>query len=107
MEFHNDARGGGSPTARLRLHRASLPVAEGSVADAVLSDARAVTSESVGDLAARAGSSTATVVRMCRRIGYDGFYRFKIALAEEMGFTSQFGHPPVTPGAGSSVWRDA
>ncbi|HVE95244.1 MAG TPA: MurR/RpiR family transcriptional regulator [Acidimicrobiales bacterium] len=72
-----------------------MPEAEGRVADAVLADPALVTSESVSDLAARAGSSTATVVRLCRRIGFDGFYRFKIALAEEAGMTRQFGHPAV------------
>jgi DNA-binding MurR/RpiR family transcriptional regulator len=72
-----------------------MPDAEGRVADAVLADPDLVTGESVSDLASRAGSSTATVVRVCRRIGFEGFYRFKIALAEEAGSTKQFGHPDV------------
>src|SRR5688500_2319579 len=92
-KFHLDGPAG--PTAAMRRHRPGLPDAEGRVADAVLADPALVTNGSVSDLAARAGSSTATVVRLCRRIGFDGFYRFKIALAEEAGMTRQFGHPDV------------
>src|SRR5712691_5459986 len=88
--------GAASPTAALRLHRPALPDAEARVADAVLAEPRLVTSESVGDLAERAGTSTATIVRLCRRVGFEGFYHFKIALAEEVGLTRQFGHPDVT-----------
>jgi DNA-binding MurR/RpiR family transcriptional regulator len=82
-----------SPTAALRMHRHGLPDAEARVADAVLADPALVTVESVGDLASRAGASTATVVRLSRRIGFDGFTRLKIALAEEAGMARQFGHP--------------
>jgi RpiR family transcriptional regulator, carbohydrate utilization regulator len=98
IEFHT-----GAPTAALRLHRSGLPDAEARVADAVLTDPLLVTRESVSDLAARAGSSTATVVRLCRRIGFEGFYRFKIALAEEAGMTRQFGHPDVGESASSAT----
>ncbi|MEY2422037.1 MAG: hypothetical protein QOI95_2104 [Acidimicrobiaceae bacterium] len=93
IEFHSEA----APTAALRMHRLELPAAEARVADAVLEDTSLVTRETVSDLALRAGSSTATVVRLCRRIGFDGFYRFKLALAEEAGMTKQFGHPEVGP----------
>src|SRR5438093_8575444 len=85
-----------SPMAALRMHRPGLPDAEARVADAILDQPQLVTNESVGDLALRAGSATATVVRLCRRVGFDGFYRFKIALAEEAGLKRQFGHPPLT-----------
>jgi RpiR family carbohydrate utilization transcriptional regulator len=63
------------------------------VADAILDNPQLVTAESIGDLAARAASATATVVRLCRRVGFDGFYRFKISLAQELGAVRQFGHP--------------
>src|SRR5439155_5222136 len=96
-----------SPMAALRMHRPGLPDAEARVADAILDQPQLVTSESVGDLALRAGSATATVVRLCRRVGFDGFYRFKIALAEELGVTRQFGHPPLGPGDSPSVLHAA
>jgi DNA-binding MurR/RpiR family transcriptional regulator len=69
----------------------------------VLAEPGRVTSESVSDLAARAGSSPATVVRLCRRVGFDGFYRFKIALAHEVGMNRQFGHPELTGTDATSV----
>lgn len=96
-----------APTAALRLHRAGLPEAEARVADAILGDPTLVTNESVSDLASRAGSSTATVVRLCRRVGFEGFYRFKIALAEEAGMTRQFGHPELMSTDATAVLEHA
>lgn len=97
-----------APTAALRLHLAGLPETERRVAETVLADPPLVTRESVSDLALRAGSSTATIVRLCRRIGFEGFYRFKIALAEEAGMSRQFGHPDATPSdTSSSVLRSS
>jgi DNA-binding MurR/RpiR family transcriptional regulator len=94
---------GTAPLAALRLHRPELPDAETRVADAVLAQPGLVTSESVSDLAARSASSTATVVRMCRRVGFDGFYRFKIALAHEVGMSRQFGHPELAGNDATTV----
>lgn len=89
------------------MHRTGLSEAEGRVADAILDAPEAVTTESIGDLAVRASSATATVVRMCRRLGFDGFYRFKIALAQELGAVRQFGHPTDGGGDGPSVLQTA
>jgi DNA-binding MurR/RpiR family transcriptional regulator len=99
----------GSPTplSALRLHHPALPEAEARVAEAVLADPGLVTAESVSDLAARAGSSTATVVRLCRRVGFDGFYRFKIALAHEVGMNHQFGHPKLSSTDSVTVLQSA
>ena len=93
--FHPAAFDAPAPTSALRLHRRGLPEAEARVADAVLADPVLVTAESVSGLATRAESSAATVVRLCRRVGFTGFYRFKIALAHEVGMTAQFGHPEL------------
>ena len=73
----------------------------------MLAQPRLVTNESVGDLAERAGTSTATIVRLCRRVGFEGFYHFKIALAEEVGLTRQFGHPDLPSGDPGSVLHQA
>jgi len=96
-----------TPTSALRLYRQGLPEAEARVADAILADPVLVTSESVNELASRARSSTATVVRLCRRVGFDGFYRLKIALAEEVGLTRQFGHPAPTSDDATAVLESA
>src|SRR5437764_7261291 len=96
-----------TPLAAVRSHYRELPEAEARIAAAVLDDPVLVTSESVGDLAARAGTSTATVVRLCRRIGFDGFYRFKIALAHEVGMNRHFGHPEIGSNDQVSVLQSA
>jgi DNA-binding MurR/RpiR family transcriptional regulator len=96
-----------TPLSALRSHQVELPEAEARIASAVLDDPVLVTNESVGDLAARAGTSTATVVRLCRRIGFDGFYRFKIELAHEVGMNRQFGHPELGSSDPVSVLQSA
>jgi DNA-binding MurR/RpiR family transcriptional regulator len=103
-QFH---QAGAGPTTALRRHHAVLPDAEARVADAVLQSPDLVMTESVSDLAARAGSSPATVVRLCRRVGFEGFYRFKIALAEEVGMARQFGHPKVEAHDATTVLQGA
>ncbi len=93
-----------SPTAAVLSQLAALPVAERRVADALLRDTTAATYESVGDLAARAGSSPATVIRLSRRLGFKGFTSLKLALAEESGRSQQFGHG-TTGGAPGTLAR--
>jgi DNA-binding MurR/RpiR family transcriptional regulator len=107
IEFQPSPTGSPTPLSALRGQQGGLPEAEARVAQAVLTDPALVTSESVSDLAARAGSSTATVVRMCRRVGFDGFYRFKIALAHEVGMNRQFGHPSLTSTDSATVVQSA
>jgi RpiR family carbohydrate utilization transcriptional regulator len=64
--------------------RASLPAlspAERRVAQLVLDAPRTFATRPVGELAARAQVSKPTVVRFCRRVGYDGLADFKRKLA--------------------------
>jgi DNA-binding MurR/RpiR family transcriptional regulator len=63
------------------------------VAELLLAEPAAVVHESVGRLAQRSGASPATIVRLSRRLGYEGFAALKIALAHEGGRVDQFGHP--------------
>src|SRR5947209_15746918 len=81
------------PAARLLAAQSTLPAAEARVAHTLLSDPETTRYESVAQLAARAGASPATVIRLCQRLGFDGFPGLKLALAEEAGATRQFGHP--------------
>ncbi|MCU1352738.1 MAG: hypothetical protein JWM05_1947 [Acidimicrobiales bacterium] len=60
-------------TRLIREHRAELSPAERRVADAVLADAELVAFGTVAELAARAGTSGATVVRLAARLGLDGY----------------------------------
>lgn len=70
---------------RIRSLTDALTPAEGRVAQVVLADPAGVIHLSVTELAAAAGSSEATVVRFCRRLGYQGYQELKLRLARETG----------------------
>jgi DNA-binding MurR/RpiR family transcriptional regulator len=95
----------GSATSRLRAHLGSLPSAERRIAAVILDDPATVLRDSAASLAARAGSSPATVVRLAHRLAYPGFPDLKIALAGEVGSAD----PPrrVTDGWARVMERDA
>lgn len=59
--------------------------AERKVADYILSNPREAVNLIVSELAEKSGVSDATVVRMCRHLGYKGFYQFKVMLAQYIG----------------------
>lgn len=69
--------------------------AEKKVADYILENPYKVTNMSMAELAEASKTSDATVLRMCRRIGYKGFYQTKVSLAvylaqkEEKGDTAE------------------
>ncbi len=67
--------------------------AERKVADYILENPRQVIAFNVTDLAERSGASDATVIRVCKRVGFKGFYQMKIALAEELGRNQTVGYP--------------
>jgi RpiR family carbohydrate utilization transcriptional regulator len=93
------------PSAALRARLAQLPPAERQVADLLLAGGSEAGLGSVGRLAERAGTSPATVVRLARRVGYEGFAALKIALAREAGAGAPFGYPPAG-GEGESGWLE-
>ncbi|HEY5583170.1 MAG TPA: hypothetical protein VIK78_01610 [Ruminiclostridium sp.] len=62
-----------------------LFTAEKKVADYILKNAEHVVSANVSELADLSGASDATVIRMCKRIGYEGFYQMKIKLSHDLG----------------------
>jgi DNA-binding MurR/RpiR family transcriptional regulator len=95
------------PLASLRRGLTALPDAERRVAEAVLAEATLASRESVGELAARAGSSPATVVRLAHRLGLAGYSALRLALAEEVGWSQHFGHHAIGEPAGSSALRRA
>ena len=95
------------PSTQLRASLGRLSGAERRVGDALLADLTGAMHESVGQLAGRAGASPATVVRLARRLGYEGFAALKIAIAHEAGNASQFGHPASDPEAPSTVYSHA
>ena len=63
--------------------------AEKRVADYILENPTKVLEMNISELARNSGTSDATIIRMCKHIGYTGFQQMKINLASESG-TKQF-----------------
>ena len=59
---------------------------ERSVADYVLHYPKNVVEFTVKDLANESGVSEASVIRMCKRIGFSGYWTFRTLLARDIGF---------------------
>jgi DNA-binding MurR/RpiR family transcriptional regulator len=57
--------------------------AEKKVADYIRENAGKVVDMNIAELAEHSNTSEATVIRICRRLGYKGFYQLKISLAKE------------------------
>ena len=78
-------RTSGRTVARIRANAAEMSPTMTKIADVVMADPRALTEMSITDLAARAGTSAATVTRFCRSIGYSGYIQFRVGLASDLG----------------------
>jgi DNA-binding MurR/RpiR family transcriptional regulator len=65
--------------------RGALTPAERRVADVVLTTPEAIAFGTVADLALRAATSGATVVRLAAKLGYDGFTSMQSAIQDELG----------------------
>jgi DNA-binding MurR/RpiR family transcriptional regulator len=80
---------------RLRQSVHSLRPSERRIAESALSDPAAVSDLNISELAAMNSTSTATVARFCRNVGYDGYKTFRLALARaavgESGRRVEFG----------------
>lgn len=74
------------------------------MAEVLLAAPDGVIHESVGRLAMSADTSPATIVRLSRRLGYEGFAALKIAMAQEAGGTNQFGLPAAGSEQGGSLY---
>ena len=59
--------------------------AEKKVAKYIRQNPELVTGQSISELAENSGTSEATVIRMCKRLGFKGFYQLKISLARDGG----------------------
>jgi DNA-binding MurR/RpiR family transcriptional regulator len=59
--------------------------AERRVAEFILKNPDQVVTLNVADIAEQSGVSDATVIRLCKHLGYTGFYQMKLQLAHELG----------------------
>ena len=67
----------------------NLPDALQRVAEQILEDPALAAQASIVDLAERSGTSTATVTRFCRVLGFRGYAALRVALATESGRAAQ------------------
>ena len=65
---------------RIRFQLPSLPRAEKAVAEALLENPEAITGLTLAGLAHETGSSDASIIRFCRRMGFGGYTEFKNAI---------------------------
>lgn len=78
---------------RIRFQLPSLPRAEKVVAEALIDNPEAIANLTLAELASETGSSDASVIRFCKRMGFSGYTDFKNAfihadydnLSEEIG----------------------
>ncbi len=76
---------GANPMVAIRNVLPSLPPAERRVAEGILAGPGDIVHLSIGDLATRASTSEATVVRLCQRAGFAGYPELRLALATQVG----------------------
>ena len=71
---------------RIRFLIPTLPRAEKAIAEALLDNPEAITVMTLAELAKESGSSEASIIRFCRRLGFRGYTEmkngFKTALDE-------------------------
>lgn len=95
MRPHIESGSTQSPTlARIRAGLATLGPSEQLVARAILMQPRAVVDMSAAELANLSGTSPATVIRGCQRLGFRGFQHLRLELAR---VPSGDGPVPSTP----------
>src|SRR4051812_24984007 len=67
--------------ARIRGVLPNLTKSEGRVARQAVKDPAGTAGSTIGELARRCDTSEATVLRLCRTIGFNGYPEFRLALA--------------------------
>lgn len=73
-----------SPLDQLRRALPNLTKAEAKVANVILADPQLGYGSSVSTLAKRSGSSNSAVIRMCQKLGYDGYAEFRFSFNRAM-----------------------
>jgi DNA-binding MurR/RpiR family transcriptional regulator len=81
--------GSGGLLGRLRIEAPSMPEALAKIVEVILSDPEAAAHTSIVDLAERSGTSTATVTRLSRTLGFPGYANLRVAIATETGRAEQ------------------
>lgn len=69
----------------IKRNYSQLHAAESKVADFVLKNPQRAVMANVSELAEHTGVSTATIIRFCKHIGYEGLYEMKLHLSHDIG----------------------
>lgn len=81
--------------ARMRAAYPSLPPSERKVVNFILSNFKDVIRMTLAELAQRSGVSDATVVRLCRSLGFKNFLELKISLTRSLDDSTRLIHDTV------------
>lgn len=73
-----------NPLDQLRRALPDLTKAEAKVANAILKEPQLAYGSSLSALAQASGSSNSAVIRMCQKLGYDGFSEFRFSFSRAM-----------------------
>ncbi|WP_433057007.1 MurR/RpiR family transcriptional regulator [Dactylosporangium sp. CS-033363] len=79
----------GGLLGRLRIEGPTMPEALAKIAETILGDPEEAAHASIVDLAERSGTSTATVTRFSRTLGFKGYANLRVAIATETGRAEQ------------------
>ncbi|MDD7281646.1 MAG: MurR/RpiR family transcriptional regulator [Erysipelotrichaceae bacterium] len=74
---------------RLREYQETLTPTEKQIADYIIDNARAASSLTIRELAEEVYSSPSTIVRLCKKIGFEGFNDFQKALLYDIASLSE------------------
>ncbi len=88
----------------IRLNYEDIFSAEKKVADYILREPENTVRINVSELAEASGASDATVIRLCKHLGYKGFYQMKLQLAHDLG-RDQLLSGNIQPGDAGN-WED-
>jgi len=83
-----------TPLVHLREIRSELSPTEKTIADRILRSPRLVTEKSIHELAQETFSSSATILRLCRHLGFEGFRDFRQAVAYELAVSDRPAEQP-------------
>lgn len=67
----------------------NLSPSEKKVAQFILEKPEQISNLSIGELAEKSGSSEATVVRLCKTLGFNGYKDFKISITKDIAYMSK------------------
>ena len=69
----------------IQEHYSQIFMAERKVADFILANPEKAVSYNVSELANQSNVSDATVIRLCKHIGFEGYYQLKLFLSRDLG----------------------